>query len=61
MAKRRRHYMEISDKLIGEIERRFESPTFILYSKVEDVLRKAATGDNTPTAALGEKNHYTLW
>ena len=33
----RRHYMEILDKLIGEIEWRFESPTFILYSKVEDV------------------------
>ena len=48
--------MEISDKLIGEIERRFESPTFILfYSKVEDVLRKAATVENTSTAALGEK------
>ena len=50
----RRHYMEILDKFIGEIERRFELPTFILYSKVEDVLRKAATGENTPTAALGE-------
>ena len=49
-----RHHMEILDKLIGEIERRFESPTFILYSKVEDVLRKAATGEITPTAALGE-------
>ena len=35
-----RLYFEIVDKLIGEIERRFDSPTFSLYSKVETVLTK---------------------
>ena len=46
----RKYYFEILDKLIGEIERRFESPTFILYSKVEEVLKYAATGVDVPCA-----------
>ena len=36
----RRLYFEIADKLTGEIERRFDSLTFSLYSKVETVLLK---------------------
>ena len=32
------YYFEIVAKLKGEIERRFDSPTFSLYSKVETVL-----------------------
>ena len=47
-----RLYFEIVDKLIGEIERRFDSPTFYLYSKVETVLTKAATGGQVPDDLL---------
>ena len=46
----RKYYFEILDKLIGEIERRFESPTFTLYSKVEEVPQYAATGVDVPCA-----------
>ena len=45
----RKHYFEIVDELIAEIERRFQSPTFILYSEVEEVFRKATFGENTST------------
>ena len=39
-----KYYFGTLDILIGEIERRFESPTFtLLYSKVEVVLQNAAT------------------
>ena len=48
--------MEILDKLIGEIERRSESPTFILYSKVEDVLRNRRKYTN----CCSRRNHYTF-
>ena len=47
-----RLYFEIVDKLTGEIERRFDSPTFSLYSKVETVLTKAATGEPVPDDLL---------
>ena len=44
-----KHYFEIVDKLIAEIERRFQLQTFILYSKVDEVFRKATFGENTST------------
>ena len=44
----RKYYFEILDILIGKIERRFESPTFTLFSKVEEVLQNAATEVNVP-------------
>ena len=50
----RRLYFEIVDKLIGEIERRFNSPTFSLYSKVETVLMKVSTGEQVPGDLLSE-------
>ena len=50
----RRLYFEVVDKLIGEIESRFDSPTFSLYSKVETVLVKAATGEQIPDDLLSE-------
>ena len=43
----RKYYFEILDTLTGEIERRFESQTFDLYCKIED-LRKACTGKKIP-------------
>ena len=41
-----RYYFEVLDKLIGEIERRFESPSFTFYSKVEGLLENAAVGNS---------------
>ena len=41
-----RYYFEVLDKLIGEIERRFESPLFTFYSKVEGLLENAAVGNS---------------
>lgn len=50
----RRVYFEIADKLKGEIERRYNSPTFALYTKVELILKKAATGESIPPEVLSE-------
>lgn len=55
----RRLYFEIIDKLVGEIERRFHSPTFSLYSKVETMLMKAAIGENIRVDLLSTvQNHF---
>ena len=45
----RRYYFEVLDKLIGEIERRFESSSFTFYAKVEGVLENAAVGKDIST------------
>ena len=50
----RRIYYEIADKLKGEIERRYSSPAFALYTNVELILRKAATGESIPPEILSE-------
>ena len=50
----RRIYYEIADKLKGEIERRYSSPAFALYTNVELILRKAATGESIPPEVLSE-------
>ena len=47
-----RIYFEILDKLKGEIESRYSSPTFSFYSKVELVLKNAATGKSVPPDIL---------
>ena len=39
-----RNYFEIADKLTGEIERRFEAPQFVLYTKIEGLFKAAAAG-----------------
>ena len=39
--------MEVIDTLTGEIEHRFESESFLLYTKVEKLLLSAAKGDDT--------------
>ena len=54
----RRYYFEILDRLIGEIERRFESPSFTFYSKVEGLLENAAVGDNIPPEDVREVVHH---
>ena len=41
-----RVYYAIIDKLKGEIEHRYNSATFVLYSDVELVLRRAAVGES---------------
>ena len=54
----RKQYFEIVDKLIAEIELRFQSPTFILYSRVEEVFRKATFRENTSTDLQEIIDHY---
>ena len=49
-----RYYFEILDKLIGEIERRFESSSFTFYAKVENVLENAAIGKSISTGDVRE-------
>ena len=50
----RRVYFVIADKLKGEIECRYNSPTFALYAKVELILKKVATGESIPPEVLSE-------
>ena len=48
----RRVFYEIADKLKGEIEHRYSSPAFALYTDVELILRKAASGESIPSDIL---------
>ena len=50
----RNYYLEILDKLIAEIDRRFLSPTFDLYCKIENVLRRAVTREHIPHTNIKE-------
>ena len=54
----RRVYYEIVDKLKGEIERCYNSPTFVLYSDVELVLRKAAMGESIPPERFSKVSEH---
>ena len=38
----RRYYFEVIDRIVGEIERRFQSSTFSFYANIERVLQLAA-------------------
>ena len=49
-----RVYYAIDDKLKGEIEHRYNSPTFVLYSDIELVLRKSAIGESIPPDDLSK-------
>ena len=50
----RRQYFEVIDTLTGEIERRFESESFILYTKIEKLLLSATKGEITSIEDLYE-------
>ena len=52
-------YFEIIDTIVGEVERRFESPSFTLYAKMESLLQSAAQGKDMPDTLLKEVvDHY---
>ena len=54
-----KYYFEFLNILIGKIERRFKSPTFTLYSKVEEVLQNTTTGVDVPCADVKDiVNHF---
>lgn len=40
----KRYYFELIDTVVGEIERRLDSPSFTLYAKMELLLKSAAEG-----------------
>ena len=46
------YYFLILEKIIAEIERRFQSPVFTFYMTVEDVLRRAFTGEYIPQTII---------
>lgn len=48
----RNYHLEIVAKLISEIERRFQSPMFTLYTKIVDILRCAVLGEYIPPTNL---------
>ena len=50
----RKHYFEVLDTIIGEIQRRFESPSFTFYIKMESVLESAAAGKEVSTEGVEE-------
>ena len=50
----KRYYFEIIDTIVGEIERRFESPSFSLYTKMESLLQSAAEGKEISDTLLKE-------
>ena len=41
-------------KFLGEIQRRFESPSFTFYVKIETVLESAAAGKEVSTEGVKE-------
>ena len=51
-------YFEILDKLIGEIDHRFDSLAFILYSKMEDILENGFVGDTIPKSRSDVIGHF---
>lgn len=52
-----RHYFEVQDMLIGEIECRFESPSFTFYVKMESILVSAAVEKAVPAEGVKEIVH----
>ena len=50
----RKHYFEVLDTIIGEIQRRFESPSFTFYIKMESVLESAAARKEVSTEGVEE-------
>ena len=48
----RKHCFEVLDTIIGEIQRRFESPSFTFYIKMESVLESAAAGKEVSTEGV---------
>ena len=53
-----RLYFEVLDMITGEIQRRFESPSFTFYAKVESVLESAVTGLDISTEGVKEIVHH---
>ena len=50
----RRYYFEILDTVVGEIEKRFESSAFTFYTKIESLLKSAASGTNISQDSVKE-------
>ena len=50
----KRYYFETIDTIVGEIKRRFESPSFSLYTKMESLLQSAAEGKEVSDTLLKE-------
>ena len=50
----KRYYFEVIDTIVGEVERRFESPSFTFYAKMELLLQSAAEGKEIPNTLLTE-------
>ena len=48
------YYFEIIDTIVGEIERQFESPSFLLYTIMESLLHSAAEGKEISDTLLKE-------
>ena len=49
-----RYYFEVIDTVMGEIERRLDSPSFTLYAKMEMMLQSAAEGKEVVREAVLE-------
>lgn len=49
----KRYYFEVIDTIVGEVERRFESPSFTFYAKMELLLQSAAEGKEIPNTFDG--------
>ena len=54
----RRQYFEIADKVVGKIERRFEAPKSVLYTKVERMFKTAAEGQHMHLDTIQEINNH---
>lgn len=50
----KRYYFELIDTVVGEIERRLDSPSFTLYTKMELLLKSAAEGKEILRPAVEE-------